>query len=161
MSQSEKKITQDSTKNAETTNKKYKGFSDEERAAMKERAKEQKAEARANKNREEGENDVLTKITALPEPDRAMAARIHEIIKENAPVLAPRTWYGMPAYAIDGKIVCFFQPAIKFNTRYATLGFNDSANLDEGALWPVAFALKELTDTEEAKIAALVRKAVG
>jgi uncharacterized protein YdhG (YjbR/CyaY superfamily) len=137
-----------------------KGFTDEERAAMKERAKELKAEARANKNKAEGESDVLAKIAEMAEPDRAMAKRIHEIIKAGAPVLSPRLWYGMPAYARDGKVVCFFQSAQKFNTRYATLGFSDTATLDDGALWPVAFALKRLTATEEARIAALVKKAV-
>ncbi|GHO47051.1 iron chaperone [Ktedonospora formicarum] len=161
MSQSEKQITQDSARSTETPTNKYKGFSEEERAAMKERAKEQKAEARANKNRAEGESDVLAKIAEMPEPDRSMAMRIHEIIKESAPVLSPKTWYGMPAYARDGKIVCFFRPAPKFNTRYATFSFEDSANLDEDDMWATAFALKGLTDTEEAKIAALVKKAVG
>src|SRR5262245_9175843 len=140
---------------------KSKGFTDEERAAMKERAKEQKAEARANKNRAEGESDVLARIAEMQEPDRAMAKRLHEIIKASAPALSPKTWYGMPAYAKDGKVVCFFQSAQKFNTRYASLGFSDAANLDEGALWPVAFALKELTGAEEAKISALVKKAVS
>lgn len=127
---------------------------------MKERALELKAEARANKDRAKGDQAVLAKIAEMPEPDRSMAMRIHEIIKASAPVLSPKTWYGMPAYARDGKIVCFFQSAQKFNTRYATFGFNDTANLDEGALWPTAFALKELTLAEEAKIAALVKKAV-
>jgi uncharacterized protein YdhG (YjbR/CyaY superfamily) len=141
--------------------KRTQGFTDEERAAMKERAKELKAEARANKNRAEGESDVLAKIAELSEPERAMARRLHEIITATAPVLAPRLWYGMPAYTKDGKIVCFFQSAQKFNTRYATLGFNDTANLDEGAMWPTAFALKELTDAEEARIGALVKKAVS
>ena len=161
MSQSEKKITQDSAKSTETTTNKYKGFSEEERAAMKERAKEQKAEARANKDRAEGESDVLAKIAEMPEPDRSMATRIHEIIKESAPVLSPKTWYGMPAYAKDGKIVCSFRPAPKFNTRYATFSFEDSANLDEGTMWATAFALKELTAEVEAKIVALVKKAVS
>lgn len=161
MSQSEKKITQDSARSTETTTNKYKGFSEEERSAMKERAKEQKAEARANKNRAEGESDVLAKIAEMPEPDRSMATRIHEIIKESAPVLSPKTWYGMPAYARDGKIVCFFRPAPKFNTRYATFSFEDSANLDEGAMWATAFALKGLTAEVEAKIAALVKNAVS
>ena len=138
------------------------GFSAEERAAMKNRARELKAEARANKDRAEGESDVLANIAAMQEPDRAMAKRLHAIIKASAPALSPKTWYGMPSYADkDGKVVCFFQSAQKFNTRYATLGFNDSANLDEGALWPVAFALKELTATEEARISALVKKAVS
>jgi uncharacterized protein YdhG (YjbR/CyaY superfamily) len=138
-----------------------KGFTDEERAAMKERAKELKAEERANKNKAEGEKAVLAKIAEMPEADRALAGRLHEIIKANAPDLSPKTWYGMPAYARDGKVVCFFQSADKFNTRYATLGFNDTANLDEGAMWPTAFALKKLTAAEEAKISALVKKAVS
>ena len=137
------------------------GFTDEERAAMNERAKELKAEARANKDRAAGESAVLAKIAEMPEPDRSMATRLHEIIKASAPELAPKTWYGMPAYANkDGKVVCFFQAAAKFNARYATFGFNDTANLDDGAMWPTAFALKELTPAEEATIAALVRKAV-
>ena len=144
-----------------STTKKAKGFTDEERAAMKNRAQELKAEARANKNKAEGESDVLAKIAEMSEPDRAMARRLHAIIKASAPALSPKTWYGMPAYARDGKVVCFFQSAQKFNTRYATLGFNDTANLDEGTLWPVAFALKELTAAEEAKIGALVKKAVS
>lgn len=137
------------------------GFTDAEKAAMKERAKEAKAEARANRKREEGEKDVLEKIGEMPEPDQSMARRIHEIVTEHAPDLWPRTWYGMPAYARDGKVVCFFQPAAKFETRYATLGFNDTAYLDEGNMWPVAYALKELTPAEEEKIVALVKKAVG
>lgn len=137
-------------------------FTDEERAAMKARAKEVKAEARANKSKAEGENAVLAAIAEMPEGDRVMAQRLHEIIKAGAPDLAPKTWYGMPAYAKDdGKVVCFFQGAYKFNARYATLGFNDTANLDEGALWPVAFALKRLTDAEETRIIALVKKAVS
>ena len=137
------------------------GFTDEERAAMKERAKELKAEARANKDKAEGESDVLAKIAEMPEPDRALGERLHEIITASAPVLSPKLWYGMPAYTKDGKIVCFFQSAQKFNTRYATLGFNDTANLDEGALWPTAFALRVLTAAEEARIGALVKKAVS
>jgi len=145
-----------------STTKKSKGFSDEEKAAMKERAKELKAEARANKNKAEGESDVLAKIAELQGTDRAMARRIHEIIKASAPALSPKTWYGMPAYANkDGKVVCFFTAASKFNSRYATFGFNDDANLDEGAMWPTSFALKELTAVEEAKIAALVKKAAS
>lgn len=136
-------------------------FTAEEQAAMKERAKELKAEARANKNRAEGENDLLAKIAELSEEERALATRVHEIITASAPVLAPRTWYGMPAYALDGKIVCFLQPASKFNTRYATLGFNDAAKIDDGAMWPTAFALTKLTATEEERIAALIKKAVG
>jgi hypothetical protein len=140
--------------------KKSKGFTDEERAAMKERAKELKAEARANKNKADGENDVLAKIAEMPESDRGMAQRLHAIIKTNAPDLLPKTWYGMPAYANkDGDIVCFFQSAHKFNARYAQFGFSDTANLDEGAMWPVAFALKALTASEEARIIALVKKA--
>jgi uncharacterized protein YdhG (YjbR/CyaY superfamily) len=158
---SPKKDTQKSAKSTTAINKKVKGFTDEERAAMKERAKELKAEARANTNKAEGESDVLAKIAEMPEPERAMAKRLHEIIKASAPVLSPKTWYGMPAYTKDGKVVCFFQSAQKFNTRYASLGFNDTANLDEDALWPVAFALKELTAAEEARISALVKKAVS
>jgi uncharacterized protein YdhG (YjbR/CyaY superfamily) len=134
-----------------------KGFTDEERAAIKERAQEQKARA----DRTDGEADLLAKIAAMSAPDRAMAERLHAIITASAPALAPKTWYGMPAYAKDGKIVCFFQPAEKFKTRYATFGFNDSANLDDGAMWPTAFALMELTAADEARIAALVKKAVN
>jgi uncharacterized protein YdhG (YjbR/CyaY superfamily) len=144
-----------------STTKKAKGFTAEEQAAMKERAKELKAEERANKNRAEGEKDVLAKIAEMPEPDRSMAKRLHEIIKASAPDLSPKTWYGMPAYARDGKVVCFFQSAQKFNSRYATFGFSDEANLDEGAMWPTSFALKELTAAEEEKISALVKKAVS
>ena len=137
-------------------------FTAEERAAMRERAKEQKAEARAEKNRAEGERAVLAKIAEMREPDRAMAGRLHEIVKASAPDLSPKTWYGMPAYANeDGKVVCFFQGAEKFGARYATLGFSDKANLDEGAMWPTSFALKELTAAEEARIGALVRRAAG
>ena len=141
--------------------KKARGFADEERAAMKARARELKEEARANKNRAEGESEVLAKIAELPEPEQVMARRIHEIITASAPVLMPKTWYGMPAYARDGKIVCFFQSAQKFNTRYATLGFNDTANLDEGTMWPTAFALTELTEACEERISMLVKKAVS
>ena len=139
------------------------GFTDEERAAMKERAQELKAEARRGPrgDKADGESDVLAKIAEMPKADRAMAKRLHALIQASAPALSPRTWYGMPAYAKDGKVVCFFQSAQKFKTRYATLGFSDKANLDEGALWPVAFALKELTATEEARIVALVKKAVS
>jgi uncharacterized protein YdhG (YjbR/CyaY superfamily) len=143
------------------TTKKDVTFTDEEKAAMKERIKELKAEARASKNKEEAENAVLEKIAEMTEPDRSMAQRIHAIIKANAPELTPKLWYGMPAYARDGKVVCFFQSAAKFNARYATLGFDDTANLDDGALWPTSFALKELTAVEEAKISALVKKAVS
>ena len=145
-----------------STTKKSKGFSDEEKSAMKERAKELKAEARADKSKAEGESAALAAIAAMPEPDRAMAKRLHAIIKASAPDLSPKTWYGMPAYANqDGKVVCFFTAASKFNSRYATFGFNDDANLDEGAMWPASFALKELTPAAEAKIAALVKKAVS
>ena len=141
---------------------KSKGFSADEKAAMKERAKELKAEERAKKDKAAGDNDVLAKIAELPEPDRSMAQRIHTIVKDSAPVLSPKTWYGMPAYAnTDGKVVCFFTPASKFNARYATFAFNDDANLDEGAMWATSFALKRLTDAEERKIAALVKKAVS
>ena len=142
--------------------KKSEGFTNEERAAMRERAKEQRAEARAQKNRAAGESAVLAKIAEMAESDRAMAGRLHEVVKVNAPDLSPKTWYGMPAYADkDGKVVCFFQSAQKFKSRYATLGFSDAANLDEGAMWPTSFALKELTAAEEAKISALVKKAVN
>lgn len=137
------------------------GFTDEEKAAMRERAKEMKAQARMGKDREAGENAVLEKIAELPEPDRSMAERIHAIVKATAPVLMPRTWYGMPAYTLDGKVVCFFQAAAKFNARYATFGFNDTANLDDGAMWPTSFALKEMTPAEEERITALVKKAVS
>jgi uncharacterized protein YdhG (YjbR/CyaY superfamily) len=137
------------------------GFTHEERAAMKERAKEVKAEARISKNRAEGEKALFEKIAEMEGADRAMAEKLHDIITASAPELLPKTWYGMPAYAKDGKVVCFFQSAQKFNARYATFGFNDTANLDEGAMWPTSFALKELTATEEAKIAALVKKAVS
>jgi uncharacterized protein YdhG (YjbR/CyaY superfamily) len=138
-----------------------KGFTPEERAAMKERARELKAEARANKNKADGESDVLAKIAEMPGPDRAMAKRLHAIIKASAPDLSPKTWYGMPAYAKDGKVVCFFQSAQKLNSRYATFGFSDAANLDEGAMWPTSFALKELTAAEEERVGALVKKAVS
>jgi len=142
--------------------KKLEGFTAEERAAMKERAKELKAEARQNKKREEGESALLVKIAEMAEPDRAMAQRLHEIVEASAPALWPKTWYGMPAYADkEGKVVCFFQSAEKFGARYATLGFSDKANLDEGAMWPTSFALKELTAAEEAKIGALVKRAAG
>jgi uncharacterized protein YdhG (YjbR/CyaY superfamily) len=142
---------------AEGDKKVSKGFTDEEKAAMRKRAQEQKAEA----SRADGERDVLAAIAAMAGPDRAMAERLHAIITASAPALAPKTWYGMPAYAKDGKVVCFFQPAEKFKTRYATFGFNDSAHLDDGALWPVAFALTELTTADEARIGALVKQAVS
>ncbi len=146
-----------------TTGKASEGFADEERAAMRERAQELKAAARRGPRagKADGESDVLAKIAEMPEPDRAMAERLHAIVKASAPALSPRTWYGMPAYAKDGKVVCFFQSAQKFKTRYATFGFSDKANLDEGAMWPTAFALKELTAAEEARIGALVKKAVS
>jgi len=147
--------------NSKSTTKKAKAFTDEEQAAMKERAKEMKAEARANKSKADGENDVLAKIAEMPDPEQAMARRLHEIIKASAPTLWPKTWYGMPAYARDGKVICFFQSADKFKSRYATLGFSDQANLDEGAMWPTTFALKELTTAEEARIVALVKQAVS
>ncbi len=158
---SPKKETQKSARSTTATDNKSKGFTDEERAAMKERAQEPKAEARTNKDKAEGENAVLAKIAEMPEPERAMAMRLHAIIKNSAPALSPKTWYGMPAYTKDGKVVCFFQSAQKFKTRYATFGFSDMANLDEGTMWPVTFALKELTATEEARIVALVKKAVS
>jgi len=138
------------------------GWTEEERAAMKERAREMKAEARRGKKRADGEKDVLAKFAELPKEDRSMAERLHAIVKASAPDLAPRTWYGMPAYANqDGKIVCYFTPASKFKERYATLGFNAAANLDEGAMWPTSFALKKLTAADEKRIAALVKKAVS
>ena len=156
---SQKKETQKSAKRTTAIGRKFKGFTDEERVAMKERIQELKAAAR-RADKADGENAVLAKIGEMPEPERAMGKRLHAIIKASAPALSPRLWYGMPAYAKDGKVVCFFQSAQKFNTRYATFGFSDKANLDEGAMWPVAFALKELTATEEARIGALVKKAV-
>ncbi len=155
------KDTQKSAKSTTAIDKTSGGFSDEERGAMKERAKELKAEARANKNKADGESAVLAKIAEMPEPDRAMAKRLHAIIKASAPALSPKTWYGMPAYARDGKVVCFFTSADKFKSRYATFGFNDDANLDEGTMWPTAFALTELTAADEARIGALVKKAVS
>jgi uncharacterized protein YdhG (YjbR/CyaY superfamily) len=158
---SPKKDTQLPAESSAEISNKSEGFTDEEKAAMKERAKELKAEARANKDKAAGESDVLAKIAEMPEPERGMAMRIHEIVKANAPSLSPKTWYGMPAYAKDGKVVCFFQSAQKFNARYATFGFNDTANLDEGNLWAVAFALKQLTTADEERISALVKKAVS
>ena len=144
-------------KSAKSTNGKgSKGFTDEERAAMRERAKELKAAGKAG-----GESDVLAKIAEMGEPDRAMAERLHAVITDSAPGLSPRTWYGMPAYSKDGKVVCFFRAAEKFKDRYATFGFNDAANLDEGAMWPTGFALKRLTAAQEKEIAALVKKAVS
>jgi uncharacterized protein YdhG (YjbR/CyaY superfamily) len=154
---SPKSKTQKPAKRTTTGNKKSQGFTAEERAAMKERARELKAEARGA----EAEKSVLEKIAKMPKSDRAMAKRLHAIVKETAPDLAPRTWYGMPAYAKDGKVLCYFQDAAKFKSRYATFGFNDIANLDEGAMWPPSFALKELGAAEEKKIVALVKKAVS
>jgi uncharacterized protein YdhG (YjbR/CyaY superfamily) len=158
-----KKSTQESAKSTTASGKKSTGFTDEERAAMKERAQELKAEARrgTRADKADGESAVLAKIAEMSEPDRAMAKRLHAIIKASAPALSPKTWYGMRAYAKDGKVVCFFQSAQKFKTRYATFGFSDAANLDEGAMWPTSFALKELTAAGEARIGALVKKAVS
>src|SRR3989441_9323844 len=157
-----KKGTQKSAKST-PIRKTFKGFTDEERLAMKERVQELKAAARRGPraDKADGESALLAKIAGMPEPDRAMGKRLHAIIKASAPALAPRLWYGMPAYAKDDKVVCFFQSAQKFKTRYATLGFSDAAKLDEGALWPTAFALKALTAAEEAKVGALVKKAVS
>jgi uncharacterized protein YdhG (YjbR/CyaY superfamily) len=156
-----KKSTQRSAKGTAAAGTKSKGFTDEERAAMKERAKELKAEERMNRDRAAGERALLEKIAEMPEPDRAMAERLHALITASAPSLSPRTWYGMPAYAKDGKVVCFFQSADKFKSRYATFGFSDEANLDDGAMWPTSFALKELTAADEARIGALVKQAVS
>jgi hypothetical protein len=157
-----KKATQKSAKSTTAIGKTSTGFTDEERAAMKARAQELKAEARADKDKAAGESAVLAAIAAMKEPDRTMAKRLHAIIKESAPALSSKTWYGMPAYANkDGKVVCFFQSGQKFNTRYATFGFQQDANLDEGAMWATSFALKELTVTEEARISALVKKAAS
>ncbi len=152
---------QKAAKSATAVNRKSDGFTAEERAAMKERSQELKAAARAKNGTGDGESDVLAKIADMAEADRAIAERVHAIVKAGAPDLSPRTWYGMPAYAKDGKVLCFFKPAEKFKTRYATFGFSDKANLDEGAMWPVEFALKDLTATEEAKIGALIEKAVS
>ena len=148
------KATQKSAKSTAATGNRYKGFTEGEKGAMRDRVQELKVDAA------DGESVVLAKIAEMPGPDRALGKRLHTIIKASAPRLSPRLWYGMPAYAKDGKIICFFQPAGKFKTRYATLGFNDTANLDEGALWPVAFALTELTTADEARIGALVKKAM-
>jgi uncharacterized protein YdhG (YjbR/CyaY superfamily) len=160
----EKKTTKKATKMSATkttaAGKVSQGFTAEERAAAKERAKELRAEARRGADRAAGEKDVLDKIAEMKGSDRAMAQRIHAIVTDSAPVLSPKTWYGMPAYAKDGKIVCFFQPAAKFKSRYATFGFNDDANIDEGSMWATSWALTKLTDADEKKIAALVKKAV-
>jgi len=157
------KDTQKSATSTTAIDKTSEGYTDEERAAMKERAKELRAEGRRGPraDKADGERDVLAKIAEMPERDRAMAERIHAIVKASAPALSPKTWYGMPAYAKDGKVVCFFQSAHKFNARYATFGFNDSANLDEGTMWPTSFALTELTAADEARIGTLVKKAVS
>ena len=158
-----KKETQKSAKSATVAGKAIKGFTDEERVAMKERAQELKAEARRGPRakKADGEGDVLARIAEMPEPDRIMAERLHAVIKASAPALSPRTWYGMPAYAKDGDVICFFQSAHKFKTRYATLGFMHDANLDQGPMWPTAFALKGFTAVEEETIAALVKKAIS
>ena len=156
---SARKGTQKSAKSTTTTDKTIEGFTAEERAAMKERAQELKAAARRGKA--DGESDLLAKIAEMPEPDRAMAERLHAIVKASAPSLSPKTWYGMPAYAKKGKVVCYFQSAAKFKARYATFGFSDKANLDDGNMWPSYFALKELTAAEEKKIAKLVKKAAS
>jgi uncharacterized protein YdhG (YjbR/CyaY superfamily) len=156
-----KKATQQSAKTSTATDKPFQGLSDAERAAMKERTRELKAEARASRDRADGEREVLAKIAELPEPDRGMAERLHALITASAPALSPKTWYGMPAYAKEGKVVCFFQAADKFKSRYATFGFDVAAKLDEGTMWPTAFALTELTAADEARIAALVKKAVS
>jgi len=155
--------TQKSAKTTTAKNKTYEGFTDEERSAMKERAKEFKAPARRGSRggKADGESEVLAKIAEMTEPDRLLAERVHAVIKDSAPGISPTTWYGMPAYAKDGKVICFFQPAQKFKSRYATLGFSDKANLDEGAMWPVYYAVTELTAADEARIGALVKKAVG
>jgi uncharacterized protein YdhG (YjbR/CyaY superfamily) len=157
------KDTQKSAEAGSASGQKFDGFTDEERGAMKERAHELKAAARRGPRgkQEDGESAVLAKIAEMGESDRAMAERLHAVVTASAPDLAPRLWYGMPAYAQDGKVVCFFQPAQKFKTRYATFGFNDTANLDDGAMWPTAFALTELTDAGEARIGALVKKALS
>ena len=157
------KATQKSAKSTTAIGKRFKGFTDEERGAMKDRVQEMKVAPRrgSRADKADGESEVLTKIAEMPKSDRALGERLHAVIKASAPALSPRLWYGMPAYAKDGNIVCHFQAAQKFKTRYATLGFSDAANLDDGALWPVAFALKGLTAAGEARIGALVRKAVS
>jgi uncharacterized protein YdhG (YjbR/CyaY superfamily) len=155
------KDTQKSAESTSATDKKFEGFTDEERSAMKERAQELKADARRRGKKADEESAVLAKIAEMPESDRAMAERLHALIKASAPALSPKLWYGMPAYARDGKVVCYFQAAQKFKERYATFGFNDTANLDEGAMWPTSFALTELTAADEARIGALVERAVS
>ena len=161
---SAKKEVRKAAKNKPAAKKKSAGFTDEERDAMKERARELKAEARrgsGSRADDEGESDILAKIAEMPEPDRTMATRVHAIVKASAPELTSRTWYGMPAYAKDGNVICFFQSGHRFKARYATFGFSDKANLDEGAMWPNSYALKQLTRAEEERIAALVKKAVS
>ena len=155
--------TQKSAKSTTATSKTFEGFTDDERAAMKERGKELKTTARrgSRASKADGESEVLEKIAEMQEPDRVLAERLHAVIKASAPGISPTTWYGMPAYAKDGKVICFFQPAQKFKTRYATLGFSDKANLDDGAMWPNAYALTELTAADEARIGALMKKAVS
>jgi hypothetical protein len=162
-SKSVKKDTQKSAKSTTAVDETFEGFTDEERAAIKEYVQERKATSRRSPraDKADGESAVLAKIAEMPEPDRVMAERLHAVIKASAPGLSPRLWYGMPAYAKDGNVVCFFQSAQKFKTRYVTLGFSDKANLDEGAMWPTAFALTELTAADEARIGALVKKAVN
>jgi hypothetical protein len=157
------KSKQKSTKSTTATKKRYEGFTAEEKAAMQDRVQEMKVEGRrgSRADKADGESEVLAKIAEMPARDRAMGKRLHAVIKATVPTLSPRTWYGMPAYAKDGKVVCFFQSGQKFKTRYATLGFSDAANLDDGAMWPTAFALMELTGAAEARIAALVKKAVS
>jgi uncharacterized protein YdhG (YjbR/CyaY superfamily) len=157
------KDTKKPAKRTTATDQKYEGFTDEERGAMKDRAQELKAAARRGPraSKTDGEADVLAKLAEMPEPDRAIGERLHAIIKASAPALTPKLWYGMPAYAKDGKVLCFFQSALKFKSRYATFGFNDVANLDDGTMWPTAFALKKLTAADEARIRALVKKAVS
>ena len=157
-----KNVTTESQTTETGVGKGAEGFTDEEKAAMMERAKELKAEARAGAKKADGEADLLAKVAEMPQPDRGIAERLHAIIKANAPSLSPKTWYGMPAYANkDGKVVCFFRDTHKFKERYITLGFNQEANLDDGVMWPIAFALKELTPAEEARIGALVKKAAS
>jgi uncharacterized protein YdhG (YjbR/CyaY superfamily) len=153
--------TQKSARSTTAIAKKSEGFTDEEKSAMKERARELRASSRRGAAEADGESEVLAKIAEISEPDRVMAERVHAIVRASAPELSPRLWYGMPAYAKDGNVVCHFQDAAKFKARYATLGFSDKAHLDEGAMWPVAYALKELTPADEARIGALVKKAVS
>ena len=160
-SQTSAKARQASAKRTTATRKTYEGFSAQEVAAMKERARELKAEARMTRDREAGERAVRAKIAEMPEPDRSMAERLHEIVTASAPDLSPKTWYGMPAYARDGKVVCFFQSGHKYDSRYSTFGFQDAANLDDGHMWPTAFALTKLTAADEKKIGALVKRAVS